>query len=74
MEEVAGSIPARSTNSLNELDGASSYRNGFCVMVCVITRRSSANRKGFHRCPLRFHSHVAVPLQHATTDVSGNRP
>jgi hypothetical protein len=24
MEEVAGSIPARSTNSLNKLDGASS--------------------------------------------------
>jgi hypothetical protein len=30
-------------------------------MVCVITRRSSAHGKGFHRCSLRFHPHVAAP-------------
>ena len=73
MEEVAGSIPARSTNSPNNLDGANADSDGVCVMVCVITRRSSAHRKGFHRCPLRFHPHVTVPLQHSTADVSGNR-
>ena len=73
MEEVVGSIPTRSTNSLNNLDGASARNHGVCVMVCVITRRSSAHSKGFHRCPFRFHAHMAVPLQHATADVSGNR-
>jgi hypothetical protein len=73
MEEVVGSIPTRSTNSLNNLDGASARNHGVCVMLCVITRRSSAHGKGFHRCPLRFHPHVAVPLQHATADVPSNR-
>src|SRR5271156_1073745 len=73
MEEVVGSIPTRSTNSLNNLVGASARDRGVCVMVCVITRRSGAHGKGFHCCPLRFHPHVAVPLQHATADVSGNR-
>jgi len=42
-------------------------------MVCVITRRSGAHRKGFHCCALRFHPHVTVAFQHATADVSGNR-
>jgi len=42
-------------------------------MVCVITRCFGAHSKGFHRCPLRFHPHVAVPLQHATAHVSSNR-
>jgi hypothetical protein len=73
MEEVVGSIPTRSTKYLNKLDGANSYRNGFCVMVCVITRRFGAHSKGFHRCSLRFHPHVAVPLQHPTAHMSGNR-
>jgi hypothetical protein len=41
-------------------------------MVCVITGRLGAYSKGFHRCPLRFHPHVAVPFQHPATDVSGN--
>ena len=40
MEEVAGSIPARSTKSLNKLNGASARNFGICVMVCVITRNS----------------------------------
>jgi len=47
--------------------------NAVCVMVCVITRRFGAHGKGFHRCPLRFHPHVTVSLQHATAHVSGNR-
>ena len=42
-------------------------------MVCVITRRFGAHSKGFHRCPLRFHPHMAVSFQHATANVSGNR-
>jgi hypothetical protein len=42
MEEVVGSIPTRSTISLNNLDGASAYRSEFCVMVCVKTRRFGA--------------------------------
>ena len=65
MEEVVGSIPTRSTNSLNNLDGASPRDRCVCVMVCVITRRFGAHSQGFHRCPLRFHPHVAVPFQHA---------
>jgi hypothetical protein len=73
MEEVVGSIPTRSTKSHNRLDGATARVHGVCVMVCVITRRFSAHSKGFHRCPLCFHPHVAVPLQHATAHVSGNR-
>jgi hypothetical protein len=73
MEEVAGSIPARSTKSLNNLDRASACDHGICVMVCVITRRFSAYGKGFHRVPLRFHSHVTVAFQHPAADVSGNR-
>jgi hypothetical protein len=69
MEEVVGSIPTRSTNSLRSLDRASARNPRFCVMVCVITRRSGAHRKGFHRCPLPFHPHVAIPFQHATAAV-----
>jgi hypothetical protein len=73
MEEVVGSIPTRSTKSPNNLDGKSPYSNGVCVMVYVITRRFGAQRKGFHRCALRFHADVAVPLQHSTAHVTGNR-
>jgi hypothetical protein len=72
MEEVVGSIPTRSTKSLYNLDRAHGRIDGVCVMVCVITRRFGAQSKGFHRCSLRFHPHVAVPLQHATAHVSGN--
>jgi hypothetical protein len=38
MEEVAGSIPARSTNILNDLDRANTGDRGVCVLVCVMTR------------------------------------
>jgi hypothetical protein len=33
MEEVVGSIPTRSTNSLNSLDRASAFDHAICVMV-----------------------------------------
>ncbi len=46
MEEVVGSIPTRSTKSLNKLDRASAHTMGVCVMVCVITRRFGAMGKG----------------------------
>jgi hypothetical protein len=39
MEEVVGSIPTRSTKSLNKLDRASACDHDVCVVVCVITRR-----------------------------------
>jgi len=42
-------------------------------MVCVITRRSGAHGKSFHCRPLRFHPHMAVPLQRATADVPSSR-
>ena len=72
MEEVVGSIPTRSTKSPNNLDGTNAYRDGVCVMVCVITRRFGACGKGFHRVALRFHANVAVPLQHPSADVTRN--
>ena len=72
MEEVVGSIPTRSTISLNNLDGASARSLGVCVMLCVITRRFGADSKGFHRRSLRFHPNMAVAFQHASADVSGN--
>ena len=72
MEEVAGSIPARSTKSLNNLDRASARRHDICVMVCVITRRFGACSKRFHRIALRFHPNVAVSLQHPSADVTRN--
>ena len=43
MEEVVGSIPTRSTNSPNNLDGASCRNHGVCVMVCARAR--------MQRCP-----------------------
>src|SRR5258708_5854886 len=73
MEEVVGSIPTRSTNSPNNLDGADAHSDGACVIVCVITRRSRAHGESFHRVALGFHSDVAVPLEHSTADVTGNR-
>ena len=73
MEEVVGSIPTRSTKSPNNLDGANACSDGVCVVVCVITRRSGAYSESFHSGALGFHAHVAVPLQHATADVTGNR-
>ena len=72
MEEVVGSIPTRSTKSLNKLDGTNVHGVGVCVMVCVITRRFGAHSERFKRCTLRFHPHVAVPFKHATADVSSN--
>ena len=39
MEEVAGSIPARSTKYLNNLRKTSARGRGICVMVDFITRR-----------------------------------
>jgi hypothetical protein len=73
MEEVVGSIPTRSTKSLNNLDGTGAFSNGVCVVVCVVTPRSSAHSKGFHRVALGFHADVTVPLQHSTAHVTGNR-
>src|SRR5215467_12127171 len=72
MEEVVGSIPTRSTNFLNKLGAVSRQGKLVCVMVCVITGGFGAHSKHFHRCSLRFHSHVAVSLQHAMADVPGN--
>src|SRR5271167_1838406 len=73
MEEVVGSIPTRSTRFLNDLDRARAHCRDICVVVCVVTRRSGARGKGFHCIALRFHTHVAVPLQHAPADVTSNR-
>jgi hypothetical protein len=73
MEEVVGSIPTRSTKSLNNLDGQLAERRDVCVVSCVITRRFGACSKGFHGIPLRFHPNVTVARQHATADVPGNR-
>ena len=72
MEEVVGSIPTRSTKQSNNLAWANVQRQNVCVMVCVITRHSSAFGKGFHRSALGFHPNVTVPLQHPAADVSGN--
>jgi hypothetical protein len=43
MEEVVGSIPTRSTNSLNKLDRPSARRHGIGVVVCILTRRFVCN-------------------------------
>src|SRR5580693_3922752 len=72
MEEVVGSIPTRSTNSLNDLDRAGAFSVAICVAVCVVTLRSGAYGKGFHRVALGFRTHMAVSLQHATADVTCN--
>ena len=69
MEEVVGSIPTRSTKSPNNLDGANACSDCVCVVVCVVTCRSSAHSEGFHRVALRFHADVAVSLQHPSADV-----
>jgi hypothetical protein len=42
MEEVVGSIPTRSTNFLNNLDGAMCFGCRICDVLCVITCRSCA--------------------------------
>src|ERR1700693_40154 len=72
MEEVVGSIPTRSTKSLNSLDRASACGHDVCVVVCVIPCRFGAYGEGFHRIARRFHPHVAVPLQHPSADVTRN--
>jgi len=42
MEEFVGSIPTRSTKSLNSLDRASARSCDIGVMVCVVTSRFAA--------------------------------
>jgi hypothetical protein len=39
MEEVVGSIPTRSTNSLNSSDRVSAFDHAICVIVCETPRR-----------------------------------
>src|SRR5215469_7923724 len=73
MEEVVGSIPTRSTNSLDKLGGASYHSRKICVMSCVITRCSGTRGKGLHGLPLCFHPHMAITFKHATAHVPGNR-
>ena len=73
MEEVVGSIPTRSTISLNKLGAMNGHSGEICVMSCVITRCFGARSEGFHRIALGFHSHVTIAFQHAATDVPGNR-
>ena len=68
MEEVVGSIPTRSTKSLNNLDRETRRRHGVCVMVCAVTRRFGAHGKGFHRRPLRFHPHMALQRSNGSTN------
>jgi hypothetical protein len=41
-------------------------------VTCVISRCFGAQGERFHRGSLRFHPHLAVPLQHATVDVPCN--
>jgi hypothetical protein len=70
MEEVIGSIPIRSTNKPNNLEWENRRGRTDCVIACVITHHFAALGKGFHCCPLGFHSDVGVPLKHPTADVS----
>ena len=71
MEEVVGSIPTRSTISLNKLDRASASRSGFSVVVCVVTRRFGTHGKDFHRGSLRFLPHVSVAFRLRTERKGG---
>src|SRR5580704_8803630 len=73
MEEVVGSIPTRSTKSLNNLNGATALSEAVCVVTCVVTPCSGAPSEGFHRATLGFHTHVAIPLQHSSAHVAGDR-
>ena len=66
MEEVVGSNPTRSTIFPNNLDRASPHDHDVCVTACVITCCFGTHSKGLHCRPLRFHPHMAIPLQHAT--------
>ena len=72
MEEVVGSIPTRSTKSVNNLAWANRQRRLVCVTLCVITRHFSALGEDFEGLALGFHPDVTVPLQHPAADVSGN--
>ena len=49
MEEVTGSIPVRSTNQINNLDGLGLQGLHVWVVTCVITCHSGACGEGFHR-------------------------
>jgi hypothetical protein len=55
MEEVVGSIPTRSTKSLNKLSAMNCHRGEICVASCVITRCFGAHSECFHRVPLSIH-------------------
>src|SRR5215470_17150084 len=70
MEEVVGSIPTRSTNFLNNLDGLVGQSHDICVVSCVVTRPFGACGQGFHRLALGFHSDVTISLQHPFADVA----
>ncbi len=56
-------------NLPNNLDGSCARSRDICVVTCVVTCRSGARGKGFHRVALRFHADVAVSLQHPSADV-----
>ena len=47
MEEVVGSIPTRSINSLNDLDRAGAFSVAICVAVCVVTHRFDPRSQRF---------------------------
>ena len=72
MEEVDGSSPFGPTIFFNKLGTVGGDSCEICVIVCVITRLFGARGECFKGCPLRFHSDVAVPFQHASADVPGN--
>ena len=57
MEEVVGSIPTRSTKSLQQLRQTNACLTGVCVMVCVTTGLSGVARASIAGS-LRFHAHM----------------
>ena len=69
MEEVVGSIPTRSTKSLNRLDRTTLTGVAFVTWFCVVTRRFGARSTGFHRVPLRFHPHLTMAFKQAAAAV-----
>ena len=60
MEEVVGSIPTRSTKSLNQLDGAGPHGRLFWALAWVIIRRFGAYGKDFQRFCSRAQARVVV--------------
>ena len=69
MEEVVGSIPTRSTKSLNNLDGANACNDGVYVIVCVGTLRSGAHSESFHRIAPGFHTNVGEGIESMFVEV-----